>query len=214
MASPPGCNKKDTPNYWFDQNSAVAFKVTPHKTTFKCRIEGIPRPQYRSFATTKSNSKKVKLWNVSHPNQKAFAAAFKAAMEKANAKFPEAHKNPVFVTVKFFFPPPKKHFLLNPVTKQLHLSPHAPTYVSKTPDIDNCLKLTLDALQKIICNNDSEVVFVQATKLFDHSEHIWNDKSANKGCTLIKVVILDEQQFDPTCDCASCKFKSTIKSSP
>ena len=109
--------------------------------TFKCRIEGIPHPQYSNVATIRSNSMKVKLWNASTPNQTAFAEAFGAVVSKAKASFPESTNHPIFVYVKFFFPHQKKHFFQKPLSKQDYLYEHALSYVTKTPDIDKCIRL-------------------------------------------------------------------------
>ena len=46
---------------------------------------------------------------------------------------------------------------------------------TKAPDIDNCEKLVLDALQGIICANDSNVVQVHSVKLFNHSHTSWDE---------------------------------------
>ena len=209
--APAGCAKGEAPNFHFDKATAVEFKVTEHSRSFKCRIDGIPRPQFRSFATTKAGNKRVKLWNPSAPNRDSFAAAFKEAMKKANATFDTTKTHPTFVTVKFFFPRPKKHFLFNPQTGSMHLSASAPTFVTKSPDVDNCLKLTLDALQGIVCSNDCHVVEVTATKLFDHSHTIWDGQKPATGCTLVKVMQVDESKFDPSCGCHSCKQKKRMK---
>ena len=209
--APAGCKKGEAPNFHFDKDTAVAFTVTEHSKAFKCRIEGMPRPQVRNFATTKAGSKRVKLWNPSAPNKDSFAAAFKEAMSKANAKFDTINSHPTFITVKFFFPRPKKHFLFNPHTGLMHLSASAPVHVTKAPDVDNCLKLTLDALQGIVCQNDSQFVEIKAVKLFDPSQKLWDETKKAKGCTLIKVTQIDESKFDPSCGCHSCNQKKKNK---
>ena len=146
-------------------------------------------------------------------NQTAFAEAFGAAVSKAKASFPESADHTILVSVKFFFPHPKKHFFQNPHIKQLCLHAHAPTYVTKTPDIDNCIKLIPDSLQKIICKNDYQVANLKATKMYDHSHTIWDETKAKTGCTLIKVVVLNEHVVEETCDCESCKHKKKTKTS-
>ena len=152
------------------------------------------------------------MFSISKPNQASFQAAFKEAMQKANAEFKTQGQTSVLVSIKFFFPRPKKHFLLNEHTGNFHLSSLAPTFVTKTPDIDNCVKLVLDALQGIICSNDSEVCEVNATKLFDHTHTVWNDNKTAVGRTLIKIAQLDEGTTAKDCTCLSCKQKRKIKS--
>ena len=123
------------------------------------------------------------------------------------ASFLASADHPVFASVKFFFPHPNKHFFQNPHTKQLHLHAHAPTYITKPPDIDYGIKLILDSLQKIICKNDSQVANLQATKMYDHSHTIWDETKSKTECTLIKVVVLNEHVVNETCDCESYKHK-------
>ena len=147
--------------------------------------------------------------NVSKPNVETFKKAFQQAMAKAHATFCSEPNNPVFIKVKRFFPRPKKHFVWNKGTQQFHLSSTAPVHVTKAPDLDNCLKLILDALQGIICPNDSQVAQITATKLFDHTQTVWNEKAF--GCTLIKVTQVDESSSHLNCVCDSCKLKRKIK---
>ena len=150
---------------------------------------------------------------MSTPNQTAFVEAFATAVSKAKASFPESADHPILVSVKFFFPHSKKPFFHNPHTKQFHLHAHAPTLVTKTPDVDNCIKLILDYLQKLICKNDSQVANVQATKMYDHSYTIWDETKVKTRCTLIKVVVLNEHVVDKTCNCEFCKHKKKTKNS-
>ena len=105
----------------------------------------------------------------------------------------------------------KPFFFKIPHTKQLDLPVYASTYVTKTPDIDNCIKFILDSLQKIICKNDSPVANLQATKMYDHSHTIWDEIKAKNGCTLIEVVVMNEHVVDETCDCESYNHKKKTK---
>ena len=67
--------------------------------TFKNRIERIQCRQYRNFPTIKSNSKKLKLWNVSTSHKTAFAEAFGTAVWQAKEWFPGSADNPISVTL-------------------------------------------------------------------------------------------------------------------
>ena len=144
------------------------------------------------------------MFSPSKPNQASFKAAFKAA-------FNTQGKTSVSVSIKFFFPRPKKHFIFNQHTQRFHISSTAPTFVEKTPDIDNCIKLVLDALQGLICSNDSEVVEVKATKVFDHTQTVWDEKQPAPGCTLIKAVQIDQGTTEKDCNCLSCEQQKKFK---
>ena len=196
----------------FDAGSAVAWTATEHCSTFKCKINGIPRPQSRSFATTRGNNGKVRMFSPSKANQKSFAAAFAKATETAKATIlTDKPGCPVHVTVRFFFPCPKKHFVFHQQTKQLVLSPVAPTFVTKTPDIDNCVKLVLDALQDICFVSDNVVAHIDAAKLFDHTQTLWTEENKDRGCTIIKISKFDENTEEEGCPCLSCKRKQKQK---
>ena len=204
--TPPGCAPDGPTNYSFDPSSKTMAVETSHCKTFKCKIDGIPRPQYRSFATTRASNKNVALWNVSRPNKESFTTAIQQAMKAANMKpFALAKKKPIAVTLRFFFPHPKHHYLKCPTTGALKLSPTAPVYVTKTPDIDNCTKLVLDALQGTCFANDSVVAHVDAAKQYDMTQLTWTKGQENKGCTIIKIQEFDEKHFDLGCKCLSCK---------
>ena len=188
----------------FATGSAVAWTATPHCSTFKCKIDGIPRPQSRSFATTKASNGKVRMFSPSKANQKSFAAAFAKAAETAHATIlTDKPGCPVHITVRFFFPRPKKHFTFHQQSGQLVLAPGAPTFVTKTPDIDNCVKLVLDALQDICFKTDCVVAHIDAAKLFDHTQTIWTEATKDRGCTIIKISKFDETFQEDGCTCLS-----------
>jgi len=204
-------------NYMFDDTTAVLFTEGSHYCSFKCRIEGIPRPQYRSFATTKaSGGKTVKMWSPSKAHQQSFAKAFKEAMKKAGAVFPCNDKvdsqRCLYVTAKLYFPRPKKHFDYDHPSKTYKLSPNAPVFATNYPDLDNCVKLILHSLQGIICVNDCQIVSLNVVKLYDTSMTIWRDKDnslhekLNNGCTLIKVVSVNPNVYIErgSCTCPFC----------
>jgi len=96
-------------------------------------------------------------------------------------------KKPIKITVQFCFPRPKWHCFWDPHTDQLLLlSPAAPTYVIRTPDPDNCIKLLLDALQNVCCANDCLLAHLDAAKICDHTQSICSDSQKQEGCTIIK----------------------------
>jgi len=204
---PPGCKPTDPPNYTFDPKSAIGFQITAHSRFFKCKIDGIPRPQYRSFATTKASPSKVRLSNPSKPNLDSFRKAFSEALLNAHASIFTLQGKPCILTVRFFFPRPKKHFVYNTDSASYTLDPSAPIYVSKKPDLDNCIKLILDALQDVCYKDDLVVAHLDAAKVYDHTQLTW--KKDNSGCTIIKVTEIDESNSQLGCSCLSCKTRNT-----
>ena len=65
---------------------------------------------------------------------------------------------PLLVYVEFYFRRPKCHF------KKGELKKDAPEFVTKTPDVDNCVKFVLDALQPRVIANDKTVTKIVAEK--------------------------------------------------
>ena len=68
------------------------------------------------------------------------------------------------VRVRLFFKRPKSHF-----KKDGSLKPSAPTNILKCPDVDNCLKFILDALQPAIMIDDKLVVEANVAKFWCNS---------------------------------------------
>lgn len=202
---PPGCKPSDSPNYTFNPSSSIESKITLHARSFKCKIDGTPRPLYRNFATTKASASKVRLTNPSKPNLKSFKTSFSQALDKAQPNLFTLQGKPCILTVRFYFPRPKKHFIYNSFTSTYTVAPNAPLFVTKTPDLDNCIKLILDALQDVCYKNDFAVVHLDAAKIFDHTQTTWRE--GNNGCTIIKITEIDENCFQPDCSCLSCKTK-------
>ena len=65
---------------------------------------------------------------------------------------------PLTVFVEFYFRRPNYHF------KKGALKKDAPKFVLKTPDVDNCVKFVLDALQPRVIANDKTVTKIMAEK--------------------------------------------------
>ena len=65
---------------------------------------------------------------------------------------------PLTVFMEFYFRRPKCHF------KNGDLKKDAPEFVTKTPDVDNCVKFVLDALQPRVVANDKIVTKIVAEK--------------------------------------------------
>ena len=77
---------------------------------------------------------------------------------------------PLEVHIELYFRRPKSHF------KHGQLKPDAPKFVTKIPDVDNCVKFVLDALQPNVVTNDKFVTKVVAEKKWcptDTAERTW-----------------------------------------
>ena len=195
-------------NYSFDNTSAVQSHKTNHLTFFKCKINGVPRPQARAFPNAQHGQ--VNIHSPSKANQKMFANAFKAALSKINqCLFSMSGNNVIAIWVRFYFPRPKDHYYYNPSTHKWHLSASAPLFVKKTPDLDNCIKLVLDSLQGVCYKNDSTVALLETAKVFDHTQLFWHNGQDKLGTTLIKVTEIDDSTWIAGCNCLSCQFKHT-----
>ena len=73
-------------------------------------------------------------------------------------KAPPLRDVPLIVFIELYFRRPKSHF------KKGTLRTDAPKYVTKTPDVDNCIKFVLDALQPKVVADDKFVTKVIAEK--------------------------------------------------
>ncbi len=134
--------------YYFPPNSATKFEFNDHLRSFTCKIAGKPRPQYRNFATTNKAQGKVKMFSPSKTNQNSFREAFQEALMQAPAGIFRCNGNPCAITVKFYFPRPKHHFMVRPAGEPWPLKSNAPKFVTHAPDIDNCVKLVSNSLQQ------------------------------------------------------------------
>ena len=92
------------------------------------------------------------------------------------SKTPPLRDVPLMVSIELYFRRPKSHF------KKGQLRTDAPKYVMKTPDVDNCIKFVLDALQPKVIADDKIVTKVVAEKK-------WCD-DATLECSTIELLIL------------------------
>ena len=190
--------------YTFPPGSKTNHMFTDHLRSFTCKIAGQPRPQYRSFATTKGSNTAVRMFSPSKANQNSFKAAFKEALNQAPSGLFRCNNNPCAVTVKFFFPRPKHHYCVRPKGTDWPLKSNAPKFVATTPDIDNCVKLVLDALQGVAFKTDACVVHIACSKLYDHTQLVYRDGVQYVGTTLLKVVEIDPTVAVHGCSCIVC----------
>ena len=90
-------------------------------------------------------------------------------------KEPPLRDVPLVVLIELYFRRPKIHF------KKGQLRTDAPKYVTKTPDVDNCIKFVLDAMQPKVIADDKIVTKVVAEKK-------WCD-DATLECTTIELLV-------------------------
>jgi len=82
---------------------------------------------------------------------------------------------PLVACLEFYFKRPKIHY------KNGQLKNDAPQFVLKTPDVDNCTKFVLDALQPRVVVDDKIVTKIVAEKK-------WCD-GATAECTTIELLV-------------------------
>ena len=118
--------------------------------SYKLELEGIPKPQAwprlgRNGLFCTPGNKDMK--------------AFKAKIKDGIPNVPLFGSNqPVVVKIKFFMRRPNTHFKgkdrLNPLRAGLPFAHVA------APDIDNLTKFALDGMNKLVCDDDSQVVIL------------------------------------------------------
>ena len=175
----------------YKMDSLIRFVNSPSERIMRCKIIGTPRPMYRTHGCKGSNNK-LHVYTVSAPNKRNLQKAFGEAINKApHSPFFLVHsQKPVAVTTKFYFKRPKEHYTYNSITRQMVLRNDAPQFVTKKPDLDNCDKLILDALEGIVYENDSVVTELTSSKLFLPAKpgQAYDKDAGNKECTLLKVI--------------------------
>ena len=85
---------------------------------------------------------------------------------------------PLIAFIEFYFKRPQSHY------KKGQLKSDAPQFVMKTPDVDNCIKFVLDALQPRVISDDKLVTKVIAEKK-------WCD-GASAECTTVELMVRNE----------------------
>ena len=118
-------------------------------------VPGIAAPQgsKKAFRTKGGRIALVE----SSPNVKPYRASVASAAYAAGAK---VLHGPIFITVVFQFVRPKSHY-----TAKGALRDAAPRHVGK-PDIDKLCRAVLDALTGIAYADDSQVVALDASKVY------------------------------------------------
>lgn len=89
-------------------------------------------------------------------------------MVKAREYYPSTPiTGPLIVELKFIMPRPKSHFRTGKYAGQLKTS--APVHHTKTPDLDNLVKFSLDAMNKVFYVDDSQVLEIYTSKQYSET---------------------------------------------
>jgi Holliday junction resolvase RusA-like endonuclease len=161
----------------------ISWNLDEKAITLRVKINGTPRPMYRTQAVNRKG--KMTVFTPSKANKDSFSKAIKEAINKTKKvnPFNPGSGHPVSITANFHLRRPNSHFNI------MGLLPTAPKYCTKNPDIDNLLKLVMDALHGIVYENDSVVCDITARKFWLHKDtgHPWKDDFQKEECTIIKI---------------------------
>lgn len=122
-------------------------------------INGDPKAQKRHRYRRTSN--RIITYDPSSKDKDALAKLMALSMPST------PFKEPVCVMLKFYMKRPKKHFRTGKYSNQL--KPNQPTDHTNRPDIDNLIKLFLDAGNKVLWEDDSYVVGIYAKKMYSRN---------------------------------------------
>ena len=123
-------------------------------------IHGIPRPQQRHRTVNRGGF--IRNYDPCHKSKQEFADKVRI----------EAPKKPLIgdisLVLTFHMPRPKMHF--KTVAKKVSniLKPWAEEiiYCKKAPDIDNLAKYVMDSCQKLLWEDDCNIVVIRAKKIY------------------------------------------------
>lgn len=156
------------------------------------------------------------MFTPSSANQKSFSKAFQVALLfQGGTVFSELELS-CKIVVKFLFPKPKNHYIINLSSKKPLLFSSAPTLLTKVPDRGNCVKVVVDALQNSCYKNDCPVVKIDVSSYGDvqqppkgvQGRPEWRGVYPD-GYTLIWVTKIDDHMYVEGCSCVLCKIKKT-----
>jgi len=128
------------------------------------------KPQTYKPPRFRRNASRTQAYTLHHKSMKSAREVLAEQTET-----PPLRDEPLIVFIELYFRRPKSHF------KKGTLRTDAPKYVTKTPDVDNCIKFVLDALQPKVVADDKSVTKVVAEKK-------WCD-DATAECTTIELLV-------------------------
>mgnify|MGYP003542131789 CR=1 FL=1 len=180
---------QDIYNYTFSGDAQdVSFLETHSFLEIRCKIQGIPRPAYHA-AFVNHQTGRPHAYNP-HPG---FVTSFENALSEALANAPFAfdlgdNSKPVELSVNFYFSRPKTHYLYDHATGKSALPPTAPHFSTKVPDIDNCIKLVMDALRGKLYRDDRCVASLKSHQLwFQRPGSVYQEGQDKEGATIFRL---------------------------
>lgn len=122
---------------------------------FKVHGRPVPLPRPRVF--------KGRAVSITSTKARAWKGAVRAEAEQAAAAsgWIPSHR-PLRLSLVFVYKRPKKHF----DSKGLVLERYAHAYMTARPDIDNLAKMIMDAVNDVLYVDDSQVIYLTATKQY------------------------------------------------
>ena len=185
----------------------LSYKISDHKNELTVKIQGTPRPMYRHHARAYKTNR-IQAYQPSQQNKNSFNRALKAATSLCPPHlFSPTSEAAVAIKLEFYFRRPQSHYVHT--AHGLCVSPTAPTFVTKVPDVDNLTKLVLDALEGIVYDNDKCVSQIQAAKywLYKPGDQFSISDSSHFSrfeCTILKITQFKSNTYDSSCSCKSC----------
>lgn len=122
------------------------------------KVDGLPAPQGSKRAFHHAKTGKIMMLESSDKVKPWRQAVAHAAMEAMKGRPPLMC--PLRMTVLYRLPRPKAHY------GKKGLKDSAPYYRSKTPDLSKLQRSTEDALTGIVYVDDSQIVRIEATKVY------------------------------------------------
>lgn len=110
------------------------------------------------------------LFNAKKPDLEAFRAQIRAAIPSTMGSLVFKKGDPVVLKVKFYLKRPEADFKTGKRAQQSGLKALARlrTAAPITPDLDNLVKFVMDGMNKLIYDDDRQVVLIVAYKLRDN----------------------------------------------
>ena len=125
-------------------------------------VAGTPRPQGSKDQFGREASKGLPAWRSDIRD-----AAEKAMLDTFDYRDGAYWETPLGVRVQFILPRPKGHYLpANSRRAAPELRADAPKYPTGKPDTDKLARAVLDALTGLVWRDDSQVVHIDAWKVY------------------------------------------------
>ena len=176
-------------NCSFVSPSDFSFTASKKKIEVRCKIVGVPRPMHRARIANKNNAH---LFSPNDDNMNSFISAVETALKNSKSKphFDiENTAGPVELIVNFYFARPQAHFVWDSQTGTHRVPSSAPHFVTKKPDVDNLVKLVMDALQNLFYRKDQCVAHINAKKLWmEKPGENFIENKAVLGCTIFHII--------------------------